>query len=150
MSEENNNLSGFFGNIMNNANLSNLIKDEKIMKTIVNFATQMGPQLINCDLFNQILDSNPNITDELITNQINVFKKDHPDCNTIIDKYLQSYQEKRSDKNVYNIRSFLQSGHCKEALGDPQVQQYLNEVLESPKFKDKFEKLLSENMKHLF
>ncbi len=146
MSKEDTGLLGFLSDLVSNADLQNLMKDTNTMKTIV---SQIGSYLINCDLFNQILDSNTNITDELITEQINLFKKDHPNCNTIIDKYLQSYQENRSDKNVYNIRQFLKSGHCKEALDDPEVQQYLSKALESPKLKDKFQKLLSENIKHL-
>jgi hypothetical protein len=125
MSKEDNGLLGFLSDLVSNADLQNLMKDTNTMKTIV---SQIGSYLINCDLFNQILDSN---------------------TNTIIDKYLQSYQENRSDKNVYNIRQFLKSGHCKEALDDPEVQQYLSKALESPKLKDKFQKLLSENIKHL-
>jgi len=145
MSKEENNLLGLFANFIGKENLQNLIKD----KRIINFASQMSSQLINCDLLNQILDSNPNITNQLITQQIYLFKKDHPNSNMIIDKYLQSYQQKHSDENVYNIRQFLKSGHCKEALDDHQVQQYLSEALESTKFKDKFQKLLSENIKYL-
>jgi len=149
MSKDDNSLQELFGNFLSKEGLQKLIKDEKTMNTVMNFASQIGSHLINCDLVNQILDSNPKITDELITEQINLFKKDHPNCNTIIDKYLQSYQEKRSDKTVYNIRQFLKSGHCKKALDDPQVQQYLKEALDSPKFKEKFQQLLSKNIKQL-
>jgi hypothetical protein len=144
MSKEDNNLLGLFANFIGKENLQNLIKD----KRIINFASQMSSQLINCDLLNQILDSNPNITNQLITQQIYLFKKDHPNSNIIIDKYLQSYQQKHSDENVYNIRQFLKSGHCKEALDDHQVQQYLSEALESPKFKNSYQKISNISSNH--
>jgi hypothetical protein len=144
MSKEENNLLGLFANFIGKENLQNLIKD----KRIINFASQMSSQLINCDLLNQILDSNPNITNQLITQQIYLFKKDHPNSNIIIDKYLQSYQQKHSDENVYNIRQFLKSGHCKEALDDHQVQQYLSEALESPKFKNSYQKISNISSNH--
>jgi DNA-binding phage protein len=125
MSKKDINLEQIFGNLFNNENLQNTLK---------NFASQMSSYLINCDILNQYLDANPNITDELITKQINLYKKSHKNSVNIIDKYLESYQEERSNEYIYNIRKFVKSGDCKKALNDSQVQQYLNEVLNSSEF----------------
>jgi hypothetical protein len=134
MSTGNNNLENIIGNFFNNKDVQNTLKD---------LTSQMSSYLINCNILNTILESNPNITDELITEQINLLKKAHPNSTGIINKYLQSYE----DKSVYQIRKFLKSGDCKKALDDSQVQKYLNEILNSPQFKEKFQQLIH---KHLF
>jgi hypothetical protein len=141
MSKEDDNIENIF---------ANFVKQEGLQNVLMNLTSQMSSHLINCDLFNQVLHANPNITDQLITDQINLFKKDHPNSTDIINKYLQPYQEKRSDKFVYQIRQFLKSGDCKQALDDPQVQQYLNEILNSSQFKEKFQRLLSQNLNKYF
>ena len=98
---------------------------------------QLGSSLINSDTLIHILDTNPNLTDELITEQINLFEKSHPKSSEIINKYFQSYKEKHSDKYIYNIRKFVKSDDCKRALDDPQVKQYLMEAINSPEIKEK-------------
>jgi len=135
MSKKDFNFEQIFGSLFNNENFQNTLK---------NFASQMSSYLINCDILNEILDTNPNLTDELITKQINFYKINHKKCINIIDKYLESYQEERSNEYIYNIRKFIKSGNCKKALDDPQVQQYLNEALNSPEFKEKFQQLISQ------
>jgi ketol-acid reductoisomerase len=126
----------FFNNLRNNPYVKDLMKDGGMNK-VIDLISQMAPQLINSDALIQILDSNPNLTDELITEQINLFKKTHPKSNEIINKYLQSYEEEHSNKSIYNIRKFVKSDDCKRALNDPQVKQYLAEAINSPEIKEK-------------
>jgi uncharacterized Fe-S center protein len=139
---ENNTNDGEFtiGNLLNNKNVQNLLNNEKTKNILMDFASQMTSRAINPTILNEILDSNPNISDELITERINSFKKDHPQSNDLFNKYLQSYQEKRSNKSIYNIRKFVKSDDCKRALDDPQVKQYLKEILNSPDIREKISK----------
>lgn len=131
MSKENNIFGNLIENIFNNDNLQNLT---------MNIASSY---LINCDILYKILQSKPNLTDELITDKINLFKKTYPESIDLINKYLQPYQKMNSDKKqIYKIREFLQSNNCKIALEDPQVKKYLDEVLNSPEFSENFKKLL--------
>jgi hypothetical protein len=120
--------------------IGNLLNNEKTKNILMDFASQMTSRAINPTILNEILDSNPNISDELITERINSFKKDHPQSNDLFNKYLQSYQEKRSNKSIYNIRKFVKSDDCKRALDDPQVKQYLKEILNSPDIREKISK----------
>ena len=133
--DNNNNIGNFLGNLLNNKNLQN---------TFMNLASQMSSHLINCDFINQILDSHPNLTDEVLTQHINSFKKDNPDVNILIDKYLKRYQTQNSNKSVYQIREFVKSSNCKKVLEDPDVQKYINQIINSSQFKDKFQQLLSQ------
>jgi hypothetical protein len=128
--------NSFFDNFLNNEHIKELTKDGS-MNTVIDLISKMAPNLINPDVFIQILDANPNLNDEFLTEQINSFKKSHPQSNDIINQYLQPYEEKQSDKNIYNIRKFVKSDDCKRALNDPQVKQYLKELMNSPEFRQK-------------
>lgn len=120
-------------------NFENLLNNPKTMNIMMDFASQMASHVITPNILNEILDANPNLTNELITERINLFKKDHPQSNDIINKYLQSYQEKHSNKYIYNIRKFIKSDDCKKALDDPQVKEYLKEIFNSSDIKDKIQ-----------
>lgn len=136
MSKENNFFAQFF----------NKDTQDKIM----NLSSQLSSNLINCNTLNQIIDSKANLTDEYLTDQINLFKKDHSQVEILINKYLKSYEEKRSDKTIYQIRKFLKSGDCKNALEDSQVKQYLNQLFNSKEFQEQFQQILKENLHKLF
>jgi hypothetical protein len=128
--------NSIFNNLRNNPYINDLIKDGSI-NNVIDSISQLGSSLINSDTLIHILDTNPNLTDELITEQINLFEKSHPKSSEIINKYFQSYKEKHSDKYIYNIRKFVKSDDCKRALDDPQVKQYLMEAINSPEIKEK-------------
>ena len=88
------------GNLLNNKNVQNLLNNEKTKNILMDFASQMTSHAINPTILNKILDANPNISNELITERINSFKKDHPQSNDVINKLIFNlYQEKHSNKS---------------------------------------------------
>jgi hypothetical protein len=50
--------------------------------------------------------------------------------------------EKNSNKDIYNIRRFVKSDDYRKVLDDPQIKQYLKEILNSPEMKEKISKLI--------
>jgi hypothetical protein len=116
-------------------NLGELLNGERISQ----LTSQMSQYLFNPQIVSQILDANPSLTDEILTEQIHLFEKSHPESSEIISKYLYSYQEKRENKNVYNIHKFVKSDDCKKALDDPKVKAYLQEAINSSEIKDQIQ-----------
>ena len=144
MSSEENHFGKLLGNFFDKKTaeqFQNLINDKETMEKLSGLASKIGPQLISCQLLNEILDSDPKLTDEYLTEEINSLKKIRPDVSEMIGKYLQSYQQTNdSKKPIYQIRRFLQSGDCKRALEDEQVKKYLQELFNSPEFQQKLNK----------
>ncbi|UJR34934.1 hypothetical protein I4U23_027710 [Adineta vaga] len=118
-------------------NIQNLLNNETTMNLMLNIAPQMASHLLTSEILQKILDTNPELTNELMTEQINLFEKDHPESKEIINKYLRLYEENYSNKRIYNIRMFVKSDQCKKALEDPQIKLYLKEILNSSDFKEK-------------
>lgn len=149
MSKKNNSFGNFLGNFFDEKALEkiqNIISDPETMAKVTSLASQMGSQLINCQSLSQILDSDPKFTDEYLTEEIHRLKETQPDIGELIDKYLRSYENKEnSEKSVYQIRRFLQSGDCQKALEDPRVKKHLQQLFNSPEFQKKFQDLFKIN-----
>ena len=149
MSKEKNSLGNILGNFLDEKaieKLQNLINDPETIEKVTGLASQIGSQVINCQLLSQILQSDPKFTDEYLTEEIQRLKEAQPGIGELIEKYLRSYEKKEnSGKSVYQIRRFLQSGDCQKALEDPHVKKYLQQLFNSPEFQSNFKQVLKNN-----
>ena len=149
MSKEKNSLGNILGNFLDEKaieKLQNLINDPETIEKVTGLASQIGSQVINCQLLSQILQSDPKFTDEYLTEEIQRLKEAQPGIGELIEKYLRSYEKKEnSGKSVYQIRRFLQSGDCQKALEDSHVKKYLQQLFNSPEFQSNFKQVLKNN-----
>ena len=149
MSKEKNSLGNILGNFLDEKaieKLQNLINDPETIEKVTGLASQIGSQVINCQLLSQILQSDPKFTDEYLTEEIQRLKEAQPSIGELIEKYFRSYEKKEnSGKSVYQIRRFLQSGDCQKALEDSHVKKYLQQLFNSPEFQSNFKQVLKNN-----